>query len=485
MQEVTEHMTRPGRPLRRTSRGTATVAARLSAALLAFGAPALAGPAFAAPALAAPAFAAPALAAPAVTTNLTADQGMSQSAASHVVTGPSATGPTLPVPTETLDPATTVGGPALAAMGVITNRPAGVPAPPKVTAVSYVIADLTTGEILAAKAPHARLLPASTTKALTAAYLLPTVDRTASYTATRADAAAGGTRIGLVPGLTYTGQQLFQALLMGSANDAAYMLARIAGGREATLAGENALARRLGAYDTTILDPSGLDAPGQTSSAYDLALIGRYAMADRTFRGLVATRHVLFPGALVSAKATAGTRSTPGGSPTTMRSQSGPRLTYSLDNHNGLLYNYPGTVGVKNGWTDGAQRTFIAAATRNGHTYLVTLMHGIDYSQWRPTASLLDWAFAHGTQVTPVGRLVAPDEVSPTVSATSSSSPPADTPSAAAAGALAVGALAGVSSRSAVPSVALAGGGGLAVVAVLAVWLVRRRRRTRRYPRRH
>lgn len=403
---------------------------------------------------------------------------------------PTASGPTLPVPTERLDPATTVGGPALASMGVITDRPAGVPAPPKVKAVSYVIADLTTGEVLAAKAPHARLLPASTTKALTAAYLLPMVDRAASYQATSADAAAGGTRVGLVPGLTYTGEQLFQALLMGSANDAAYMLARVAGGREATLAGENALARRLGALDTRILDPSGLDAPGQTSSAYDLALIGRYAMQDPQFRSLVTTRHTLFPGDLVAKSPTGDRAGTPAVTATTMSSKSGARTTYSLDNHNGLLYNYPGTIGVKNGWTDGAQRTFIAAATRHGRTYLVTLMHGIDYSQWRPTASLLDWAFANGTKVSAVGRLVAPDEVPVEPTSTSASSLPdvssaPDRPSSA----LAAGDLVGGSvSRSTLwgtPTLAFVGGGAVAGIAALLAWLWWRRSRPGSYPRRH
>ena len=66
---------------------------------------------------------------------------------------------------------------------------------------------------------------------------------------------------------------------MSSGNDAAYALAEAGGGREATLAAMNERAAQLGAHDTVAKDPSGLDAPGQTSSAYDLALIGRAALA--------------------------------------------------------------------------------------------------------------------------------------------------------------------------------------------------------------
>lgn len=86
------------------------------------------------------------------------------------------------------------------------------------------------------------------------------------------------------------------------------------------------------------------------------------------------------------------------------------RPTYAIGNHNRLLWNYPGTIGVKNGFTKAAHRTFIGAARRNGRTYLVTEMYGTG-SSWRPAASLLDWAFAHGDEVRPIGRLVERGEV--------------------------------------------------------------------------
>ncbi|GAB3433811.1 D-alanyl-D-alanine carboxypeptidase family protein [Phycicoccus ginsengisoli] len=315
--------------------------------------------------------------------------------------------PTLPVPRATVQPLQSVGGPRLAATGVVTDLPPGVPAPPALRDVSWLLADLQTGEVVAAKAPHARLLPASTLKTLTALTLIPQVPTDEVVRATPADAAADGTRVGIVPGLTYTGRQLFQALLMSSGNDAAYALAEAAGGRERVVAEMNANAAHLGAHDTVAKDPSGLDAPGQTSSAYDLALIARAALQLPDFRAYVTTKQADFP-ALVDP-------------------QTKKRKTFKINNHNALLYNYPGTIGVKNGYTEAAHRTFISAVSRGGRTYLLTEMYGLDHS-WRPQAAMYDWAFRYAAQARPVGRLVEPGEVTtpPTAPPTAVAGSPED-----------------------------------------------------------
>jgi D-alanyl-D-alanine carboxypeptidase (penicillin-binding protein 5/6) len=148
-------------------------------------------------------------------------------------------------------------------------------------------------------------------------------------------------------------------------------------------------ARRLGAFDTVVRNPSGLDAPGQLSSAYDLALVARAAMALPELRAVVATKHAQFPGKKLPGKA---------------------RKSYQISNHNTLLFNYDGTLGVKNGYTVAARWTAIAAATRAGHTYVLTALHRGE-SSWRPEAAMFDWAFRYGSQARPVGTLVTPDEV--------------------------------------------------------------------------
>ena len=310
---------------------------------------------------------------------------------------------TLPVPKPTVEPLLSVGGPLLASMGVVTDLPVGVPAPPQLKDVSWVLADLDSGKVVAAKAAHAKLLPASTLKTLTALTLIPEVPATRRIVATQADANADGTRVGIVPGLPYTGRQLFQGLLMSSGNDAAYALAEAGGGREATLVAMNEHAAYLGAHDTLAKDPSGLDAPGQTSSAYDLALIGRAALDLKDFRAYVTTKQVDFPGRV---------------NPKTKK-----RATFKIQNHNKLLYNYEGTIGVKNGYTEHANRTFISAVTRGGRTYLLTEMYGLD-SSWRPQAAMYDWAFRYGDKAGAVGELVAPGAVTtPPTPLPSSTSP--------------------------------------------------------------
>jgi D-alanyl-D-alanine carboxypeptidase (penicillin-binding protein 5/6) len=158
-------------------------------------------------------------------------------------------------------------------------------------------------------------------------------------------------------------------------------LATAAGGIPKTLALMNAEAQKLRAYDTHAGTPSGLDAPGQTSSAYDLALIARAAMALPDFRSYVAIVH-----SAVSAPA---------------------GKTIDIYTHDRLLTNYPGAIGIKNGYTVAAQATFVGAATRNGHTLVVTLMHAAP-SVWKEAERLLDWGFAAIGHVQPVGQLVDP-----------------------------------------------------------------------------
>ena len=290
-------------------------------------------------------------------------------------------------------PGTVVGGARLGTTGVVVELMPGAAAPPTVPDVSYVVADMDTGEVLAAKSPHAWLRPASTLKTLTALTLIPRLDPRQVVVAKPEHEAAVGTRVGVLAGNGYPVGRLFDALLMSSANDAAYLLADAAGGTEQTAALMNETAAALGAHDTVAIDPSGLDEQGQHSSAYDLALIGRAAMKLADFRVYVTRRHAVFPGG--KAKSTGKVYQ-----------------PYQIQNINDLLPNYPGAIGIKPGRTNRAQHTFIGAATRDGRTLIVTQM-GSTTGDWEDTAALLDWGFAHGDAVGPVGRLVEPGEAAP------------------------------------------------------------------------
>ncbi len=289
------------------------------------------------------------------------------------------------------EPETVVGGSRLAETGVLVDRPVSVPAPPEVYDVSYVVADLDTGEILAAKSPHAWLRPASTLKTLTALTLMPRLDPRQVVVAGQDAQDAAGSRVGILAGNRYPVSSLFDAMLMFSANDAVYALADAAGGYEQTVALMNDKAAEVGAHDTLTVDPSGLDEGAQRSSAYDLALIGRDAMRLPAFRATITKRDAVFPGG---------------------KDKNGKVWpAFHVYNINELLRHYPGAIGIKPGRTDRAQHTFIGAATRGGRTLVVSQMGSVTGS-WKPTAALLDWGFANADRVTPVGRLVDPGEAS-------------------------------------------------------------------------
>jgi serine-type D-Ala-D-Ala carboxypeptidase (penicillin-binding protein 5/6) len=368
---------------------------------------------------------------------------------------------------------TPVGGPGLAGPGVLVDQTTGVPAPPSLAAASYLLADLDTGDVLVAKAPHARHLPASTLKVLTALTVMPRLDPAQVVTAVPDDV-VDGSLVGLVPGLTYTVQQLLEGMMLSSGNDAATALAREAGGTQgvaATVAAMQQTADHLGARDTVVRDPSGLDAPGQATSAYDLALIAREALRNPHFEALVSTRRVRFPGKPVVAKAKSGTASHATTAAASGTATAPPkRASFEIQNHNTLLYNYDGAIGVKNGYTVAARWTIVGAAERDGRRYVVTALRRSDRS-WRPTAALLDWAFTYGSQVQPVGRLVDPGELDQPVSAGAT----------APATALAVGASTGASIGAATGQSAphrWVGAAGLAgAAALLGLMAVRARRR--------
>ena len=259
-----------------------------------------------------------------------------------------------------------IGGARLGNTDEVVYSAGDVPAPPEVAAQAYLVADLDTGDVYAAKNAHQRLRPASTLKTLTALTLLPRLDSSAVYTATEQDAAVEGSKAGLRPGQDYTVEQLFYALLLPSGNDAASALAAANRGAQNTVEQMSEEARRLGAYDTTVENPSGLDADGQFSSAYDLALFGRAAMENEEFVRYVTTPTVQFPGKGDS--------------------------TEQLRNTNDLLEQYAGAFGVKSGYTSKAGHTVIGAAERGDQRLLVVLL-GSDQNYAQHAASLLDWGF--------------------------------------------------------------------------------------------
>jgi serine-type D-Ala-D-Ala carboxypeptidase (penicillin-binding protein 5/6) len=294
-----------------------------------------------------------------------------------------------------------VGGPRMAARGFALPAGSRPPLPKDVSAHGWVIADLDTGQVLAARNPHGRYPPASTLKWLTALTLLPRLDKHTRVVCTYADVNVDGTRVGLVERGHYSVDLLFQAMLMASGNDAANALARVAGSVPSTVAAMNATARSIQAYDTHAATPSGLDGPRQLTSAYDLALIARADLARADFRKYTAQKLGTIP------------------------AQGKRYHAFQFANDNKLLYNYPGAFGGKNGFTDAAHHSFIGAAKRGNRRLIVTFMYG----EHKPdnisvqAGRMLDWGFSVPRTLPPVGTLVSPEVPGATPSPTPGAAP--------------------------------------------------------------
>lgn len=295
--------------------------------------------------------------------------------------------PPVPSPTVLKPPADSpvdeiVGGEDLAATGVALVSSTAPPLP-ILDAQAWLVADVETGDVLAAYSPHERRPPASTIKLLTALATDATLHPDETYVATEADASVEGSRVGIVAAQSYTVDQLLHGLILASGNDAAHAIAEAAGGQDATVDKMNDEARRLGAFDTKAVTPHGLDSPGQLSSAYDLALIGREALDDETIAELAATPVYDFP--------------------------DGDGATFQIQNQNRLLGSYDGAVGLKTGFTTLAGHTFVGAVERDDRVLIATVL-GAEGRAEDAAAALFDWALA-APDARPVGRLVAPDEV--------------------------------------------------------------------------
>jgi D-alanyl-D-alanine carboxypeptidase (penicillin-binding protein 5/6) len=280
-------------------------------------------------------------------------------------------------------PRDAIGGPLLSGHGILVRYPAtGARKLPEVPASAFVLADAGTGEVLAAKDPHGLYPPASTLKVLTAISLIPGLDPDEMVTATRKATSVEPNIVGLARGHAYRVADLFRALLLISANDAAVSLAQATGSYGRGIALMNAEARWLRADDVVARNPNGLPARGQVVSAYDEALIARQALTIPAFMRYDSTRYASF--------------------------RIRKKKTVGLINQNNLLTDYRGGLGGKIGWTEKARATYIGMARRHGVTLIVTILHCRSLQEIKAGEKLLDWGFRMDHKVTPVGTLVSP-----------------------------------------------------------------------------
>ncbi|MFD3517667.1 D-alanyl-D-alanine carboxypeptidase family protein [Streptomyces sp. NPDC058657] len=269
-----------------------------------------------------------------------------------------------------------------------------------VSALAWIVADVRTGDVIAAHRPHRRLPPASTLKALFAVTALPRVPGSALRRVTTSDLAgvgSGSSVVGVRAGRVYRAADLWRGAFLRSGNDAVHVLAAMNGGWKSTVAQMQAKARALGARDTRVVTADGYDAKGQYSSAYDLALIGRAGLENAQFEKFAATARARFP--------------------SRTRADGSHLSSYPIRNTNRLLTGadgitrYRGLIGIKNGYTSKAGNTLIAAARRGDRTLIVTVLNpqrGDGLTVYREARALLDWGFRSVGRVRVLGSLNQP-----------------------------------------------------------------------------
>lgn len=231
------------------------------------------------------------------------------------------------------------------------------------SASSAVLMDADSGRVLYQSNAHERRLIASITKLMTALTALESghgLDEV--VTVEPAWAGVEGSSIYLRPGEQLRLETLLYGLLLRSGNDAAAAVAGFCGeSTEAFVADMNERAARLGMWDSHFVNPSGLNDEAHYSSAYDMALLARACLENETLARIVSTRSITLEGR-------------------------------TFVNHNKLLWQYPGCVGMKTGYTERAGRTLVSAAQRDGMTLICVTLN--DPCDWKDHAALFDWGFA-------------------------------------------------------------------------------------------
>jgi len=218
-----------------------------------------------------------------------------------------------------------------------------------IQARAAVVMDAATGRVLYAKNPELRLLPASTTKLMTALVVIEKAKLTDIVTVSRRAASAPPTRAGLKAGDKVTIETLLYAALMKSANDAAVALAEgVAGSVEEFVALMNMKALAIGANNTHYINANGLPGEGQYITAYDLSKIMRHAIKYPVLKEILGTRI------------------------TEIATETGK--TMYIKNTNKLLWSDEDVLGGKTGYTNQARHCFVCAGERGNETLIVALL---------------------------------------------------------------------------------------------------------------
>ncbi|MCI9273070.1 MAG: D-alanyl-D-alanine carboxypeptidase [Clostridiales bacterium] len=246
---------------------------------------------------------------------------------------------------------------------------------PGVSARAAIVMCADNGKVLFAKNEKETLSMASTTKIMTAMLTLEAAqadDKEVSIT--HEMVAVEGSSMGLMPGDVVTLETLAKGMLLSSGNDAANAAAiALAGSQQDFAAMMNEKAAQIGMKDTHFVTPSGLDDDNHYTTAYDMAVLGAYAMEAPGFQEIASQRSLQVD--FIN-----------------------PAKRVTLSNHNRLLSMYEGCIGVKTGFTKKSGRCLVSCAQRNGVRLIAVTLNAPD--DWNDHQNMLNYGFSQVKSVT-------------------------------------------------------------------------------------
>lgn len=252
---------------------------------------------------------------------------------------------------------------------------------PKITGKSGVLIDAISGQLLYEQNKDEKLPPASTTKILTAIIAIESGKLDDTVTIGVNPPKVEGTSVYLEEGEKIKLRDLVQAALIFSANDAALAIAEYIGGSGTEFAKiMNNKAKEIGAQNSNFINPHGLTEEEHYTSAYDLALIGKYAMENATFQEIVQMKVLDWTGQAWQTR---------------------------LINKNEILWSYNGANGIKTGYTKDAKNTIVASASREGRNYIAVVLGSTGDAIWEDAKTLLNIGFSEFQQI----ELAEPGEI--------------------------------------------------------------------------
>lgn len=269
-----------------------------------------------------------------------------------------------------------------------------------------ILIDMDTEQILYSKNPHMKLQPASTTKIMTGILAIENGNMNDYVTIDdEIVKLTDGSHIALEHGERIKFEDLVNALLIESANDAALALAKhISGSVDEFVKLMNKKAKEIGALNTNFVNPNGLTAENHLTTPYDLSLIAKYAMENEVFREIVKNYTYIIP---VTNKKNE-----------ERYLKSANKLLYSTQkidvDGKFVPIKYDGITGIKTGYTTAAQNCLVASAERGNQRLIAVVLKANGREVYSDIHKLFNYGFNNyeKTHIAHKGQFIKNIEVS-------------------------------------------------------------------------